>query len=136
MFKHMAAAVASTHTEHHLAAQDLETETAVPVTGEAIAHLMGLPVQKRAFYLFQNLDLSVVEAAVAAVPIVMEMLVLQEPEEDMVEMEVAIPALQPKTMVMRAPTDTVAAVVAVAHICPILALVAVAVSAALPSGCT
>ena len=85
---------------------------------------------------FQILRRQMVEAAVAAVPIVMEMLVLQEPEEDMVEMEVAIPALQPKTMVMRAPTDTVAAVVAVAHICPILALVAVAVSAALPSGCT
>ena len=128
--------MASTHTEHHLAAQDPETETAVPVMGEAIAHLMVLPAPKMGFYLFPNLDMSVAEAAVAAAPIVMEMLVLQEPEEDMVEMEVAIPALQPKTMVMRAPTDTVAAVVAAARICPILALAAVAVPAALPSGCT
>lgn len=128
--------MASTHTEHHLAAQDPETETAVPVMGEAIAHLMVLPAPKMGFYLFPNLDMSVAVAVVVAAPMLMVIEAFPEKAADMVEMAVAIPALQPKTMVIRVLTDTVAAVVAAARICPILALAAVAVPAALPSECT
>ena len=128
--------MASTHTEHHLAAQDPETETAVPVMGEAIAHLMVLPAPKMGFYLFPNLDMSVAVAVVVAAPMLMVIEAFPEKAADMVEMAVAIPALQPKTMVIRVLTDTVAAVVAAARICPILALAAAAAPAALPSECT
>ena len=128
--------MANTHTEHHLAAQDPEMEMVVLAMAEAMTHLMGLSAPNRDFYLFPNLDMSVAVAVVVAAPMLMVIKAFPEKAADMVEMAVAIPALQPKTMVIRVLTDTVAAVVAAARICPILALAAVAVPAALPSGCT
>lgn len=128
--------MASTHTEHHLAVQDPETETAVLVMEEAMTHLMALPVPKMDFYLFPNLDMSVVAVVEVAAPMLMVIEALPEKAADMVEMAVVTPALQPKTMVIRVLTDTVAVAVAAARICPTLALAAVAAPAALPSECT
>lgn len=106
--------MANTHTEHHLAAQDPEMEMVVLAMAEAMTHLMGLSAPNRDFYLFPNPDMSAAVAVVAAAPIVMEILVLQEPEKDTVETEVAALETLLKMKASRGSTDTVvAAVVAV-----------------------
>ena len=89
-------------------------EMVVLAMAEAITHLMGLSAPKRDFYLFPNPDMSAVAAAVAADPIVMEILVIQEPEKDTVATEVATLESLLKMRASRESTDTaVAAAVAV-----------------------
>ena len=109
-FEHQAAAVASTHTEHHLAAQDPETETAVPVKGEATAHLMGLLAPKKDFYLFPNPDMSAAVAAADAGPMGMAIAAILETEADTEEMAAEILQSLQKTTDIQAPMDLVAAV--------------------------